>query len=42
MLVEKDGDVVTLRCSDGRGDVTFDDLVVVLRFGDGRKCRTAA
>lgn len=28
MLVESDGDQHTLRCSDGVGDPTFDDLVV--------------
>ena len=32
MLVEEDGDQVTLRCSDGDGSVSFDDLVVALRF----------
>ncbi len=32
MLVDDDGETVTLRCSDGDGDPSFDDLVVVLRF----------
>lgn len=30
MLVESDGNDFTLRCSDGHGEVTFDDLVVRL------------
>lgn len=32
LLVDDDGEAVTLRCSDGDGDPSFDDLVVVLTF----------
>jgi len=32
MLVEEDGNKMTLRCSDGRGEPTFDDLVVEIEF----------
>ena len=32
MLVEETGNKLTLRCSDGRGEPTFDDLVVEIEF----------
>lgn len=32
MVVESQGQVHTLRCSDGLGEVTFDDLVVALEI----------
>jgi hypothetical protein len=32
MLVEIAGECVILRCSDGMGDVDFDDLIVSIRF----------
>lgn len=32
MLVEEVGNKMTLRCSDGRGEPTFDDLVVEIEF----------
>jgi hypothetical protein len=32
MLVEETGNKMTLRCSDGRGEPTFDDLVVEIEF----------
>jgi hypothetical protein len=34
MLVEEDGNKMILRCSDGRGEPTFDDLVVEIEFLD--------
>jgi hypothetical protein len=34
MLVEETGNKMTLRCSDGRGEPTFDDLVVEIEFLD--------
>jgi hypothetical protein len=32
MLVEETGNKMVLRCSDGRGEPTFDDLVVEIEF----------
>ncbi|MEW6112776.1 MAG: hypothetical protein AB1664_11660 [Thermodesulfobacteriota bacterium] len=32
MLVEETGNKMTLRCSDGRGEPTFDDLIVEIEF----------
>jgi hypothetical protein len=34
MLVEETGNKMLLRCSDGRGEPTFDDLVVEIEFLD--------
>jgi hypothetical protein len=34
MLVEDTGNKMTLRCSDGRGEPTFDDLIVEIEFLD--------
>jgi hypothetical protein len=34
MLVEEAGNKMTLRCSDGRGEPTFDDLIVEIEFLD--------
>jgi hypothetical protein len=34
MLVEENGNKMTLRCSDGRGEPTFDDMVVEIEFLD--------
>jgi len=35
MLVEETGNKLLLRCSDGRGEPTFDDLIVEIEFLDG-------
>ena len=34
MLVEEIGNKITLRCSDGQGEPTFDDLIVEIEFMD--------
>lgn len=34
MLVEETGNKMILRCSDGRGEPTFDDLIVEIEFLD--------
>ncbi|MEW6533779.1 MAG: hypothetical protein AB1473_23315 [Thermodesulfobacteriota bacterium] len=34
MLVEETGNKMVLRCSDGRGEPTFDDLIVEIEFLD--------
>lgn len=34
MLVEESGNKMILRCSDGRGEPTFDDLIVEIEFLD--------
>ena len=34
MLVEETGNKLLLRCSDGRGEPTFDDLIVEIEFLD--------
>lgn len=34
MLVEESGNKMVLRCSDGRGEPTFDDLIVEIEFLD--------
>ncbi len=34
MLVAETGNKMILRCSDGRGEPTFDDLIVEIEFLD--------
>lgn len=34
MIVEETGNRISLRCSDGRGEPTFDDLIVEIEFFD--------
>jgi hypothetical protein len=41
MLIEHSPDHVVLRCSDGYGDPTFDDLVVTLSFRHDMTCCAA-